>query len=239
MFSAYPIQTKFNKLYLSIFSVSLVYFLLFTAFYLVCFLDKEGLYKLIIANETYKNLPFTLSFEDIKLIAVELMAYISGKMPFLETNVYINGVPTAFYSLRSMIHMADVRNIILTLAKINYIAIFLCLISLFKLINVNGVLIELEKVYKRTVIIITTILVMILIFAAINFDAFFVRFHKVLFTNDLWLLDPNEDYIICLLPEKIFMIYGLRIVIAMVLAVVFSVFLLHILSKIQSRQEAK
>ena len=239
MFSAYPLQSKFNKLYLSIFSISLIYFILFTAFYLVCFLDKEGLYKLIIANETYKNLPFTLSFEDIKLIAVELMEYISGKLPFLETSVSINGVPTVFYSIRSMIHMGDVRNIIVTLMKINYVAIFLCLISLFKLINLNGFLTELEKVYKRTVIIITTILVAILIFGLVNFDAFFVRFHKILFTNDLWLLDPNEDYIICLLPEKIFMIYGLRIVIAMVLAVVFSVFLLHILSKIQSRQEAK
>ena len=232
-------RAKFNKLYLSIFSVSLVYFLLFTAFYLVCFLDKEGLYKLIMANETYKNLPFTLSFEDIKLIAVELMSYISGKLLFLETNVNINGVPTAFYSIRSMIHMADVRNIILTLSKINYVAIFLCLMSLFRLINVNGVLTELEKIYKRTVIIITSILVAILIFASVNFDAFFVRFHKILFTNDLWLLDPDEDYIICLLPEKIFMIYGLRIILAMVLAVLFSVFLLHTLSKIQSRQEAK
>ena len=239
MFSAYPLQTRFNKFYLSVFSISLIYFLLFTAFYLVCFLDKESLYKLIIENQTYKNLPFTLSFDDIKLIATELMSYISGKIPFLETKVTINGVNTAFYSIRSMIHMADVRNIILNLNKINYVAIFLCLISLFKLINVNGVLVELEKVYKRTVIIITTILVAILIFASINFDAFFIRFHKILFTNDLWLLDPSEDYIICLLPEKIFMTYGLRIVIAMVLAVVFSVFLLHILSKIQSRQEAK
>ena len=239
MLSAYPLKTKFNKLYLSIFSISLIYFLLFTSFYLVCFLDKEGLYKLIIANETYKELPFTLSFEDIKLIATELMSYISGKMRFLETNVYINGVPTAFYSIRSSIHMADVRNIILTLTKINYIAIFLCLISLLKSINVNGVLIELEKIYKRTVIIITTALVAILIFASVNFDAFFIRFHRILFTNDLWLLDPNEDYIICLLPEKIFMIYGLRIVITMILSVAFSVFLLHILSKIQSHQEAK
>ena len=239
MFSAYPLRTKLNRFYLSVFSIALIYFLLFTSFYLVCFLDKDGLYKLIIANETYKNLPFTLTFEDLKLIATELMAYISGKIPFLETKVTINGVETAFYSVRSLIHMADVRNIILTLAKINYIAIFLCLLSLFKLINVNGVLIELKKTYKRTVIIITTILVAILIFAAINFDAFFIRFHEILFTNDLWLLDPNEDYIICLLPEKIFMTYGLRIIIAMVLAVVFSVFLLHILSKIQSRQEAK
>lgn len=34
-----------------------------------------------------------------------------------------------------------------------------------------------------------------------GFDAMFLRFHFLAFTNDLWLLDPSRDYLIMLFPE--------------------------------------
>lgn len=230
---------KFNNIYFSIFSIAFLYFLLFTSFYLVCFLDKNGLYKLIIEYKTYENLPFSIDDTSLKTLASELMEYISGKLLFLETKVPINGIITDFYSIRSKIHMADVRNIIVTLKNVNYVSMLLCIISLFKIINTENVIIKLKKIYIRTTIIITAALIIIFAFGLINFDSFFIKFHELLFTNDLWLLDPSEDYIICLLPEKIFMTYGLRIVIAMIVSILFSVGLLQILSKIQLRQEAK
>ena len=230
---------KFNNIYFSIFSIAFLYFLLFTSFYLVCFLDKNGLYKLIIEYKTYENLPFSIDDSYLKTLASELMEYISGKLLFLETKVPIDGVITDFYSVRSKIHMADVRNIIVTLKNVNYVSMLLCIISLFKIINTENVIIKLKKIYIRTTIIITAALIIIFAFGLINFDSFFIKFHELLFTNDLWLLDPSEDYIICLLPEKIFMTYGLRIVIAMIVSILFSVGLLQILSKIQLRQEAK
>jgi len=39
----------------------------------------------------------------------------------------------------------------------------------------------------------------------INFDQFFIGFHKVLFRNSDWLFDPNTDPIINVLPEDFFM----------------------------------
>ena len=232
-------NNRINKIHFSIFSISFIYFLLYVAFYFVCFFDKESLYKLIMEYKTYDNLPFKLSFDDIKLIATELMAYIKGGMQFLETKVTINGVLTDFYSVRSKVHMGDVRNIIITLTKGFYVSILFSFISAFRMIRYENFLSILKTIYYKVILIIASVLTAIFVFAAINFDTFFVRFHKVLFTNDLWLLDPNEDYIICLLPEKIFMTYGLRIVIAMLVLLLFSVLSLHILSKIQSRQEAK
>lgn len=46
----------------------------------------------------------------------------------------------------------------------------------------------------------------VLIFAPaiINFEKFWTAFHKVLFSNDLWLMDPRYSLMINLLPEKIF-----------------------------------
>ena len=231
-------NNKINKIHFVIFSLCFIYIILFAAFYLVCFFDREGLYKLIVANKTYENLPFTLDLSDIKLISTELMQYISGKLPFLETKVTISGVLTEFYSVRSKIHMADVRNIIVTLEKVEYLALLFAVISAFKMIRYDNFLSVLNKIYIRTMIVIAIIISIIFAYASINFSAFFVKFHQVLFTNDLWLLDPDVDYIICLLPEKIFMTYGFRIIISMVIAIITSVFVLHILSKIQSHQEA-
>lgn len=232
-------SNRFNKIHFSIFSICFIYFLLYTSFYFACFLDKDGLYKLIMANKTYENLPFTLSFDDIKLIASELIQYIKGSLQFLETKVTINGVLTDFYSVRSKIHMGDVRNIIVTLSKAYYVSILFCFISAFKMINFKNFLTMLKNIYYKVILIIASLITIIFIYAATNFDTFFVHFHHVLFTNDLWLLDPREDYIICLLPEKIFMTYGFRIVILMLVLLLSSVFALHILSRIQSRQEAR
>ena len=40
---------------------------------------------------------------------------------------------------------------------------------------------------------------------AINFEKSFVLFHKLLFSNDYWVFDPEKDPIILMLPEEFFM----------------------------------
>lgn len=229
---------KFNKIYLYIFSISLIYFLLFTAFYLVCFFDKDALYKLIMKMGTYNNLPFKLSDFDLKNLCSELMKYISLRLPFLETKVTIDEVLTDFYSVRSKVHMGDVRNLIMYFRNGCYIAIVICIFSIFKIKNMENGIIELKNAYIKTLLATFAVICFIIIFATINFNMFFTKFHEVLFTNDLWLLDPSVDYIICLLPEELFMNYGLRIIIAMIIAILLPVLCLQLLSKTQLHQEA-
>ena len=36
----------------------------------------------------------------------------------------------------------------------------------------------------------------------INFEKSFVIFHKLLFSNDYWVFDPEKDPIILMLPEE-------------------------------------
>lgn len=230
---------KFSKIYLYLFSISLIYFLLFTAFYLVCFIDKYGLYKLIIKMGTYNNLPFKLSDIDLKNLCYELMKYISLKIPFLETKVTIDGALTDFYSIRTKVHMGDVRNLIMFFRNGCFIAIAICIYSLFKIKNIENSINELKNAYTKTLIATISFLCFIIIFATINFNTFFTKFHEVLFTNDLWLLDPRTDYIICLLPEELFMTYGIKIVIAMIVALLLPILCLQFLSKTQLHQGAK
>lgn len=49
------------------------------------------------------------------------------------------------------------------------------------------------------------------LYAALDFDAAFTLFHRILFQNDLWLLDPATDLLIRICPESMFMRMGIRI----------------------------
>lgn len=64
----------------------------------------------------------------------------------------------------------------------------------------------------------------IILFAVLDFNRIFTLLHELLFTNDLWLLNPQTDLLIALMPEGMFMhlarrvLYGiLPLLIAMLL----------------------
>lgn len=46
------------------------------------------------------------------------------------------------------------------------------------------------------------------LWAAVDFSGAFVLFHRLSFTNDLWLMDPRTDLIIRLMPIDFFMQYA-------------------------------
>jgi len=52
---------------------------------------------------------------------------------------------------------------------------------------------------------------------ALNFDGFFVLFHKIFFTNDDWLFDPITDPVINILPSEYFMHCGIVLAVSWVL----------------------
>lgn len=51
------------------------------------------------------------------------------------------------------------------------------------------------------------VLVALLLFSiivALNFHAAWFKFHEIFFSNDLWLMDPEKDLMIQMLPEPFF-----------------------------------
>ena len=43
---------------------------------------------------------------------------------------------------------------------------------------------------------------------SIDFTSCFTLFHKLFFTNNLWIFDPETDYMIRMLPEGFFLRHG-------------------------------
>lgn len=58
--------------------------------------------------------------------------------------------------------------------------------------------------FRRTLLAILAAVTALIILACIDFNSLFVLFHKVAFTNDLWLLNPQTDLLIRLMPIEFF-----------------------------------
>lgn len=98
-----------------------------------------------------------------------------------------------FFNSREIRHMEDVKRIFfwVKLISAGLVILFLFLIK-------KG---DLFKVFLYSSFF---LVIFFLIFLIFPFDRLFTAFHKVLFSNNLWLLNPETDRLIVLLPEKFF-----------------------------------
>ena len=58
-------------------------------------------------------------------------------------------------------------------------------------------------------------LIGLVIWGLIDFDGLLYTFHLVFFTNDLWLLNPQTDLLVALMPTSFFIYYGKKLLIAL------------------------
>ena len=64
------------------------------------------------------------------------------------------------------------------------------------------------------------VIAMLGLWGMMDFDSLFTLFHKLLFTNDLWLLDPRTDLLIRICPQSMFSTMALIIGAAEILFIV-------------------
>lgn len=129
-------------------------------------------------------------------------------------------------SKEGRIHFADVKRIFVGIE-------ILCIITLILsccLIKKSLIAHNLEFLKLSSII---TILLpgIVAIFTAINWDATFIMFHKIMFRNDYWLFDEATDPVITILPDEFFlhcaiMIIGL-ILLGSLLCMIFRSFFRH------------
>lgn len=110
----------------------------------------------------------------------------------------------SFPSLRSsasaISHFAEVKQIFNVIYISGFISIIICVVS-FILKRRNSE----YKFYRTCSITAVVIPVVVAVASAINFNALFIAFHRLVFSNDDWIFDPVTDPIIDLLPEVYFM----------------------------------
>lgn len=132
--------------------------------------------------------------------------YIVGSRDNLDYNVTINGAKEAMFNQREIDHMVDVQVLMIRVLNLrNVLGVFSILVIAFAIYKKDYKdLVLMKESLQLCLMIMGLILGFIGIYAIVDFDAFWIQFHKVLFSNDLWLLDPRTDRLIMMVPQEFF-----------------------------------
>lgn len=144
-----------------------------------------------------------VSDDELQTLDRRLSDYLKGDAAALEESPPFND--------REMTHMADCYRLFALLRKVRA-----RLIPWAVLLIVGGAYLLWDRRRARLCAWLSPLILLLPLgafglWAAVDFDGAFTFFHRVLFANDLWLLDPRTDLLIRICPESMFMAMGLRI----------------------------
>lgn len=170
-----------------------------------------------------------MEMEDLLSVTHEMMAFLRGDREDLHVPAIVGGVEREFFNEREIAHMEDVKGLFLAaiaLRRICAIIAALCIALLLLLkADVRRVLPKMLRIGAGLFLVMAAGLTAII---STDFTKYFILFHKIFFTNDLWILDPATDLLINIVPEPFFMDTAARIGItfALMTALLFAVCIL-------------
>ena len=148
--------------------------------------------------------------ETLTSITQRVVAYLKGTVPDLDMQAEIQGEVQEVFGSREKAHMEDVLGLFKLGRCVQWIGflVFAACMAL-SLLLFNGSFRKRLSAYGLSCLFGCGAFILALgILAAIiavDFDAAFIRFHLMFFSNDLWLLNPETDVLIQMVPEQFFM----------------------------------
>ena len=156
-----------------------------------------------------------MSQDDLMSATTTLLDYLKEERDDIKVMVTLSGNQMEAFNTKESAHMIDVRALYQNALMVRNIALIVSVISLIYLIvkQRKGMILGFCSNYIKVAILFGFAIALLAIWAIADFDAFWTCFHEVLFTNDLWLLDPRVDLMINLFPADFFFALVMRIVI--------------------------
>jgi len=192
-------------------SFSLKYILIILASIFFIFISISGVLFFILKHDyIYEyNLNFypitertSLEIEEIRKINSQIKNYFFDEKEFLEISIF---------NEKEIYHMKDVKDIINNLflyGKLSSVVFVIITLICVKKYNVR-----IYSVFKASSIVYSAMLLALAIGFLISFNKLFIIFHEIAFSNDLWKLNINEDYLLMMYPENFFRDIALLILI--------------------------
>lgn len=137
-----------------------------------------------------------------------LADYLSGRREDIDIEERLLGSPQQVFNADEKAHMVDVYNLFVLerfVRSFSLAAGAVLLGAAFALAQrrARETAFASMKVFLLTLIALAAALVILYINS--GFDRLFILFHKLLFTNELWLMDPRTDAMIRMFPSQFFM----------------------------------
>ena len=153
-----------------------------------------------------------MEMDDLLDVTDEMMAYLRGSRKDLHVPTIVDGQPREFFNDREIAHMEDVRGLFLgglALRRISLGLIVACVILLLLLkADIRRVLPKMICIGSALFFAVLTVLAGII---STDFNQYFIMFHHIFFNNYLWMLNPDTDLLINIVPEPFFMDTAARI----------------------------
>ena len=120
-----------------------------------------------------------------------------------------------WFSDKDILHMIDVKNLYNVSFKVMTFCLIIFVITTIIIIitKKTKTLLYITKTFNKTLVIFILLIAILAGIIAYNFNSFWIRFHTILFSNDLWLLSPDESNLIKMVPEEFFISLITRIII--------------------------
>ena len=153
-----------------------------------------------------------------------IVRYFEDDEQTLRVLVFTGGRETALFSEDETLHMEDVKGLMRAIFRANEVSLGFVLAYVAGLALWSG-----ERsgrdLAKETLVAVGVggaVGVLVGILALVGFESTWERMHEIVFTNDLWLLDPRTDRLIQMFPETFwaeatFIVVGMALAEAVVL----------------------
>ena len=122
---------------------------------------------------------------------------------------------TDWFSEKDILHMVDVQNLYTFSHNIMiYCFITFILSTIIIILILRGKsLLYINKIFNKVLLLFIVLVGGLSAVIAYNFNSFWIKFHTTLFSNELWLLSPNESNLIKMVPEEFFISLITKIII--------------------------
>ncbi len=161
------------------------------------------------------------SLEELDTITEDLFVYLKDKGDEEVLSPYFNPLEIE--------HMKDVKELFKKGYIIKYLSLIIFIVALF--ISIKNKRWQIEKGLFKGMFIWWGLMISLFLFTLLDFNKYFTYFHLIFFDNDLWLLDPETDLLIQMLPEEFFISIFKRIVLLFSLSLAIIQIAIYIIMK--------
>lgn len=147
-----------------------------------------------------------MSHEDLMKTTDKLLLHMEGKSQDMLVYATVNGVERPVFNEQETVHMQDVNALIRGFSTFRYIAFGVAAAALLSFFFVcrEKRLASLAKILLCACLCLFGVFALLGLWAALDFSSFWTSFHHLLFTNDLWLMDPSTSIMINMFPAQFF-----------------------------------
>ena len=149
----------------------------------------------------------------------ELIKNTTNLLDYLNHKAILN---LDWYTDKDILHMQDVRTLYSLSYKtmIFFIVVFTISTILLIILCKKRTIFYITNTFNKVLLTFIIVIGILSCIISYNFTSFWIKFHQLLFSNELWLLSPDESNLIQMVPEEFF--------ISLITTIILHIFILFI-----------